>query len=134
MTTDAERWQMFCELWAASTELKVTQEENGFWAIRQVEPAEDVTFRPLIGETPDATIDITLARGELEGTTLKEEARRLAINVAREVVFKTLGERSDYIESALLAFAKLVLERERSKRCRKKKSYAEVVSEHPGDL
>jgi hypothetical protein len=66
MTIDAERWQMFCGLWAASTELRVTQEENGFWAIRQVEPAEDVTFRPLIGETPDATIDIAIAPSKRE--------------------------------------------------------------------
>lgn len=62
---NAERWEAFCNLWAASTVLEARQDETGFWVIRQIEPAEEITFKPLVGEDPDATIDA--ARSAAEG-------------------------------------------------------------------
>lgn len=54
---DAERWRAFCNLWAASTEMKVAQDEDGGWSIFQVEDVEGERFGKLTGETPDAAID-----------------------------------------------------------------------------
>lgn len=54
---DAERWRAFCSLWAASTEMKVAQDENGEWSIMQVEDVEGERFGKLTGATPDAAID-----------------------------------------------------------------------------
>lgn len=51
------RWHAFCALWAASTVLHANQDESGFWVIRQIEPAEEITFRPLVGDTPNDAID-----------------------------------------------------------------------------
>lgn len=58
---DAERWQAFCNLWAASTVLEALQDESGYWVLRQIEPAEEITFQPLVGETPEAAIDLAIA-------------------------------------------------------------------------
>lgn len=54
---DAERWRTFVCLWAASTELKLTQDEDGTWSIFQVEPSENELFAKLNGSEPNAAID-----------------------------------------------------------------------------
>ena len=54
---DAERWIRLCELWCASTELALMQEDDGRWSIKQVEDVEGETFYQLFGDTPDAAID-----------------------------------------------------------------------------
>ena len=54
---DAERWRAFCNLWAASTELSVAQDEMGTWSITQVEDVEGERFSPLIDVTPNDAID-----------------------------------------------------------------------------
>ncbi len=54
---NAERWIAFCNLWAASTELRVRQDEEGTWSISQVESVENEVFSRLVGNDPDATID-----------------------------------------------------------------------------
>lgn len=55
---DAERWRAFCNLWAASTEMKVAQDEDGGWSIFQVEDVEGERFGKMTGETPDKAIDL----------------------------------------------------------------------------
>lgn len=65
---DADRWATFCNLWAASTVLEATQDEDGGWYIRQIEPAEDITFSPISGDTPEEAIDHARSQGaEKEG-------------------------------------------------------------------
>jgi hypothetical protein len=59
---DAGRWIRLCELWCASTELALMQEDDGRWSIKQVEDVEGETFYQLFGDTPDAAIDA--ARGK----------------------------------------------------------------------
>ena len=54
---DAERWNLLCELWHASTELSLMQEEDGRWSIKQVEDIDGEMFYQLWGDTPDAAID-----------------------------------------------------------------------------
>lgn len=57
---DAARWVAFCNLWAASTILEASQDDSGYWVIRQIEPAEEITFKALVGETPEAAIDAAM--------------------------------------------------------------------------
>lgn len=57
LRADAERWDRLCDLWHESTELALTQDEDGRWSITQVEDVEGARFRPLTGDTPDAAID-----------------------------------------------------------------------------
>ena len=73
---DAERWRAFCNLWAASTELKVAQDEDGTWSIFQVEDVEGECFAKLIGETPNAAID--KARSASGSSKEMEELQALA--------------------------------------------------------
>ena len=60
---DAERWTTLCELWAASTELSLTQDEDGRWSITQVEDVDGERFARLTGDDPDAAIDAAIAAG-----------------------------------------------------------------------
>lgn len=57
---DARRWDALRRLWAASTELSLRQDEDGRWSIHQIEPADDVAFAPLVGDTPDAAIEAAM--------------------------------------------------------------------------
>lgn len=57
---DTERWQLFCNLWAVSTEMCVAQDEDGLWSITQIEDVEGERFLPLRGECPDDAIDAAL--------------------------------------------------------------------------
>lgn len=59
---DAGRWIRLCELWGASTELALMQEDDGRWSIKQVEDVEGETFYQLFGDTPDAAIDAARGR------------------------------------------------------------------------
>lgn len=54
---DADRWDTFCELWALSTELSATQDEDGRWSVSQTEPVESILFSALTGDTPNDAID-----------------------------------------------------------------------------
>lgn len=60
---DAKRWQLLCELWAASEVVELVQGEDGDWVIMQGAPVENEFFLPLKGETPDACIDSFATRG-----------------------------------------------------------------------
>lgn len=62
LATEAARWHTFCDYWAASAVLECTQDEEGTWSIRQIEPVEGLLL-PLTGDTPDAAIDAAIKEG-----------------------------------------------------------------------
>jgi hypothetical protein len=57
LVADAERWKTLCELWLLCTEMSLIQNEDGGYSIIMVEPVDNVTFKDLVGDTPEQAID-----------------------------------------------------------------------------
>lgn len=64
---DAERWEKLVELWHASTELQLTQDEDG-WSITVIEAVEaEPAPGRWTGDTPDEAIDALAAPKDRSG-------------------------------------------------------------------
>ena len=62
---DARRWNALVELWHASTELTLTQDEDGGWSITVTEAVETVPVTGRwTGDNPDAAIDAAIQAQE----------------------------------------------------------------------